>query len=189
MYPCLHDCLRCFHHCSDFLVRQLTLNPEEERRALCLGQLGKTNLECLIDFVAWIACGCLNPQLGRVYRDKRATLLSLQFVQQQITSDSKKVGGKLGRGLVARGGGVELDEDLLGEILGVGMVDKGTMEEAKERGLPTFDEASEGGFLTKGDPLHEQNGFITQRFFFRLVSRFHGGVYNGFEVPERPGGS
>jgi len=99
----------------------------------------EANLQSLLDFVSWISTRSRHVQFGRIYGINGAAISTFYFVQQKISSDSKKISGELGRRLIAMSGAMKLYENQLGQFFGIGMAPQGTMKKTKQRDLPEIE--------------------------------------------------
>ena len=77
------------------------------------------------------------------------------FVQAQVAGDGEQPGGKPGGHLVARGGFIDLDKDVLGEVLGFGGVPQKPVNQVHHRLFVFVHQFGKSGMIPAFNAQHE----------------------------------
>jgi len=130
--------------------------------------------------------------VARIERDQAGALAAAHFVEHKVSCDGEQPGGEFGGGAVARRALPDPDEDLLGEVLGVGFSAQHFRDGSHDTELMAPDEGLEGPLVTGFDRKHE--GDIFRRCVMAGICAFghlggketglnHGGARKAREIP------
>ena len=151
---------------GNFLVGHVFETPEHDRRALGLRQgrdgAGDGFLQFGVrDFLRGGAGGGVGMAdrrtvgIARVERDEAGALAAAHFVEDEISGDGEQPGGEFGGGVVAGRALPDADEDLLGDVLGVGFSAQHFRDRAHDAELVAPDEGLESSLVAGFHREHE----------------------------------
>ena len=192
-----------FENLGDFLVGHVLETPENDRHALGFREGGDRAADGFLqfavrDFLGRGAGGGIGVAdrrpvgVARIERDEAGALAAAHFVEDEIPGDREQPGGEFRGGAVARGALPDPDEDLLGDVLGVGGPTQHFGDGADDAELVALDEGFEGALVASFDREHERD--VIGRRIVVWVCAFghlrgeesglnHGGARKAREIP------
>ncbi len=150
--PCLYRADAGVECLGDFFVTEALLLEQEDGVALLVGEGGQCAVEGFFDLANaigffWLA---LHQVFAGVDVFERAAVFLAVAVNQSPPGEGEDEGVEGALGLVVGGRAIELDEGFLREVLGVGAVTGGTVEEVNQARLPAVDDLCEGSAVAFG---------------------------------------
>ena len=95
--------------------------------------------------------------IARIERDEAGALAAAHFVEDEVPGDREQPGGEFSGGAVTWSTLPDPDEDLLGNILGVGGPAEHFGDGADDAELVALDEGFEGALVARFDREHERD--------------------------------
>jgi len=157
-----------FEDLGDFLVGHVLETPEHDGHALGF----REGSDCAVDGILQFGVGdFLRRRAGggigvtdrrpvgvaRIERHEAGALASAHFVEDEVPGDREQPGGEFGGGVVAWRTLPDPDENLLGDVLSVGVASQHFGDGADNAELVALDEGFESAFVAGFDREHERD--------------------------------